>query len=105
VVSGTHFKFERYRPSPTLASLSLIVKTIIDFANLFVDITITEENEDEGNVGEAFEGGGVVVTRDTFLSLGFIDEPTIHSLRSAKFILPVPTSKIIKANFKCLSVS
>ena len=58
VVSGTHFKFERYRPSPTLASLSLIVKTIIDFANLFVDITINEENEDEGNVGEAFEGGG-----------------------------------------------
>ena len=38
--------------------MSLIVKTIIDFANLFVDITINEENEDEGNVGEAFEGGG-----------------------------------------------
>ena len=84
--------------------MSLIVKTIIDFAILFVDITINEENEDEGNVGEAFEGGGGV-TRDTFLSLGFIDEPTIYSLRSAKSILPVPTSKIIKANFKGLSVS
>jgi hypothetical protein len=52
--------------------MSLIVKTIIDFANLFVDITINEENEDEGNVGEAFEGGGGGGTRDTFRSLGFI---------------------------------
>ena len=85
--------------------MSLIVKTIIDFANLFVDITINEENEDEGNIGEAFKGGGVVVTRDSFLSLGFTDEPTIHSLRSAEFILPVPTSKTIKANFEGLSVS
>jgi hypothetical protein len=82
--------------------MSLIVKTIIDFANLFVDITINEENED---VGEAFEGGEGVVTRDSFLLLGFIDEPTIHSLHSSKFILPVPTSKIIKANFEGLSVS
>ena len=85
--------------------MSLIIKTIIDFANLFVDITINDENEDEENVGEAFEGGGAVVTRDTFISLGFIDEPTIYSLRSAKSILPVPTSKIIKANFEGLSVS
>ena len=85
--------------------MSLIVKAIIDFTNLFVDITINEENEDEGNLGEAFEGGGVVVTRDSFLSLGFIDEPTIHSLRLAKFILPVPMSMIIKANFEGLSVS
>ena len=85
--------------------MSVVVKTIIDFANLFIDITINEENEDKGDVGEAFKGEGVVVTRDSFLSLGFTDKPTIHSLCSAEFILPVPTSKTIKANFEGLSVS
>ncbi len=90
---------------PNLLTMSLIIKKMTDFDNLFVDITINDENEDEGNVGEAFASGGGVVTRDTFLSLGFTDEPTIYSLHSAKSILPVPTSKIIKANFEGLSVS